>query len=307
MLPARNGFESRQLLRGKRNDRDILHPDLVALKRLHEFSLDLRALVPIHAHIWRKDLHFVAATAPGAIHGDFGILHKLRMISHIIVVNSDTDRSSQHKFLAGNLDLGPQTAPDTLSKSRQVLRTLLGRQKHQELGTSQARKRIVRTEMPLQTSREGQNKAVTHIVTISSVCVSKLIDANANEMRPNARIRLGPARKYAKPVEQDFFVGKLGDVAVNGVMHEALVRAALLRHIANKPDATNRPRIVARNARCLDLEPAIAVIRVANAKIGMQPPVGTFLRRPENSLEFLAVGRMQIMRKLVGFKRELTQ
>ena len=92
---------------------------------------------------------------------------------------------------------------------------------------------------------------------------------------------------------------------MHGVVQQPLVRALGVGHVAHQADAAQGASIGGGQARRLELEPAIAVVGVAHAEIGVDRSAVALLHGPQRQPEALPVGGMQVLGEVVDRGRQL--
>ena len=73
-----------------------------------------------------------------------------------------------------------------------------------------------------------------------------------------------------------------GEAVVHGIVQQALMRALGIRHVADEAHAAQRPHVLVRHARCLELEPAVGIVRVPHAEVGADLGPGALLHGPQH-------------------------
>ena len=109
----------------------------------------------------------------------------------------------------------------------------------------------------------------------------------------------------AEPVEEQLAVGQPREAVVHGVVHQPLLRALGVRHLAHEPDAAQVAAVGGGHGSGLELEPAVGVVGVAHAELDAQLAVGAILHGGEQQLEALAVGGVHVLGEVVDLGRQL--
>ena len=102
-------------------------------------------------------------------------------------------------------------------------------------------------------------------------------------------------------------LGRPGQAVVHGIVHQPLLRALGVRHLAHQADAAQVAAVGGGHARRLQLEPAVGAVDVAHAELGAQLAAGALLHRPQQQLEALAVGGMHVLGEVVGLGGQLAR
>ena len=229
------------------------------------------------------------------------------MARRLPVEHGDADRAGEHDLLPGDLDRRAQRAAHALGEACEILRALLGDEQDGELVAADAGEGVVLPEVALQAARHGQQQAVADHEAERHIHALELVDVDEDDARTNAVLALRAAGGDAEPVEQQLAIGQPREAVVHGVVQQALVRALGVGHVAHQADAAHGPGVGIGHARRLELEPAVAVVRVAHAEVGADARPGTLLDRPEDHPEPFAVRLMQVLDEVVDLGAQLAR
>ena len=83
------------------------------------------------------------------------------------------------------------------------------------------------------------------------------------------------------------------------------MRALAVGDVADQADAAESTPVGIGNAGGLKLEPAPAVVGVAEAEIALDADAGAFLRRHQGDAETLFVSRMDVLEEIIDLRRQL--
>ena len=108
-----------------------------------------------------------------------------------------------------------------------------------------------------------------------------------------------PGDGAAEAIHEQLAVGEPGEAVMHGVVHQPLMRALEVGHVAHQPDAAQQPRIVARGRAGAELVPEIGAVMAPEAEIGLQIAALLLLQRPQHQAEALAVGIVQMLQEAV--------
>ena len=161
--------------------------------------------------------------------------------------------------------------------------------------------------MPLYPPRDGQQQAVPDDRTIRGIHGPELVDVDVDHRRPDLGLMTGPLHGNRETVFQKLPVGKAGKRALDGIVHQALLRPLRIRHVAQQPDALHGAPVLTGNGGRLDLVPAVGVVRVSQAEHTAHLSVVALLVGDERQPEPLPVGRMNVPAEILDLRVEFTR
>ena len=272
-----------------------------------QIALELQAAVLLSAHADVEDLDLVGPCALGPVHGDLGLAQQLGGVLVGAVVESDADGGGENDLLAGDVDGGAQRAAHLLGQHGQLARVGLAEQEQRELVAADPAQRVLRAQVAPQAAGDGQEQAVADDEAEGRVHGLELVDVDEQQRRPHQRLERGALGGGRQAVEEELAVGQTREAVVHGIVHQPLLCALGVRHLANQADAAQVAPVRGRHAGGLELEPAVGVVDVAHAELDAHLAARALLHRGKQQLEALAVGGVHVLGEVVDLGGKLAR
>ncbi len=272
----------------------IKDADLAPLDGVLEVGLKHGALVGGAAHFGLEQLDPVRARALGPVHGALALAKQIFGGFLRAVIHGNADAAGDDEVAPAYLHRRAQRAPDPLGKHGDMAGLgILGNQ-DRELQGADARKRVLRRDVPGKPARYGQKHAVVRCEIRGARLVLKRVEIEEKDRRLHVLV-LGAGECGLKPVDEQLSIGQARQPVPDGVVKQALLRALLRGDVAQEADAAKRPGVALLRYARAQFVPEIAAIGAFHPEFKVDVAALALADRPQGQAHALAVGGMKML------------
>ena len=168
-----------------------------------------------------------------------------------------------------------------------------GQQDQRELVAGEPRQRVLRLQQPAEPAREREQDRVADRDADRIVDLLEAVEIDHDHGRPDRRVGLGEGEHRLEPVEEQLAVRQAGQVVVDRIVQQPLLRVLELGDVGERADEPHHLAVGADHRPRLEREPEIMAVRRAQPEILGQPAAPLLEHAVERGAEAVAVERMQ--------------
>jgi len=190
------------------------------------------------ARAHRRLEHFdaVAADALAMIHGELGVLEHLLGALWLPVGKRDPDRGGHENLAVVERDGCAQIFAHGFGEGDDALGVALRNQDQRILITGKPRQRVLRLQQPPQAARQGQQDRIADRNPERIVDLLEAVEIDQHDGRPDSGVGLGQREHALETIEEQLAIGQPGQIVVDRVMEQALLRVLELGDVGECAD-----------------------------------------------------------------------
>ena len=227
------------------------------------------------------------------IHREFRIFEQVFGLFRIAAAERKPDRGCQEYFPVAERDRAAQRLANGLGECGDARGIAFRQHNHAELVAGEPRQRVLRLDQPAEPARQSQQNGIADRHADRVVDLFESVDIDHQHGRTERGVRFGEPKHRLEPVEKQFAIRQSGQVIVNGVVEEPLLRGLELGDVGDRANQPDHLAVRADDRARPQGEPQIMAIGGAHAEILHDASAALFEHAVERGAEAVAVGLMQ--------------